>query len=381
MAEQRRPQAPARPVLPAKAAAPPAKPAAKRASATGSKGAPARPQGAPPARRLAGAAASVTQRVRKAGGSAAGSGESSTRGTAESGRAAGGPARAEVRQVSPRSSSTLAAHRPDSGAPRVPTPWAKVAAGSAANVTTRMQERLRERRTARTRLLALRWGKRVAIALGAVGAVWLVLLSPVFAFDAGRLDASGFGSVVDPAEVESVIAAHDGTSLAMLDARAITGELEALVGVREATLTRVWPSGLRVEILSSEPVAAIPDASGGFVLVDDRGEPVDSAAEPPAHLPVVTIPIGTGETRILHGVLAVIDELPVSLRDRVEGVEADTEDSIHFVLRDGPRVEWGSGEQSALKAEVLQVLLDSPEASKADVIDVSAPSLPITRSQ
>ncbi|MFW7415844.1 cell division protein FtsQ/DivIB [Demequina sp. SO4-18] len=263
----------------------------------------------------------------------------------------------------------------------MPTPWAKVAAGSAAKVSTRMQERLRERRTAQTRLRALRWGKRAAIALGAFAAVWLVLLSPVFAFDAEQVEAAGFGSVVDPAQVESVVAAHDGASLATLDTGAVAAELETLVGVREATITRVWPSGLRVEITSSEPVAAIPQEGGGFVLVDDLGDQVDSTEDVPSQLPVVTIPLESGQTRILSGVLDVIDELPVGLRDRVEGIEADTEDSINFVLRDGPRVEWGSGEESALKAEVLQALLESPEASKADVIDVSAPSLPITRAE
>ncbi len=277
------------------------------------------------------------------------------------------------------SSSTLAAHRPTAGP--VPTPWAKVATGSAANVTTRMQERLRERRTARTRLLALRWAKRVAIAGAAVGAGWVVLMSPLLEFDAEKMEAVGHGSVVDPAAVESVVAAHNGTSMILLDTGGIAAELEGLVGVRDASVQRVWPAGLRIAIESAEPVAAIPREGGGFVLVDDRGEQVDSAEQPPDHLPVVTIPITSGETRILDGVLAVIDELPVTLRDRVGGVEAKTEDSIQFVLRDGPRVEWGSGEQSPLKAEVLQVLLDSPEASSAAVIDVSAPSLPITRAE
>ncbi|MDN4479516.1 cell division protein FtsQ/DivIB [Demequina muriae] len=375
MAEPRRPQAPARPAPPRQGS--------PRAANTG------RPRAGAdaPARRSPGAAATFAERAREAGRSivrtsgkaadktsrsrAGGAAKASTRATA----------RTDVRRASPRASSTLAAHRPDPGTSPVPTPWAKVAAGSASTVTTRMQERLRERRTAHTRLLAIRWGKRAAIALGAFGAVWLVLLSPLFAFDAQKVEASGFGSVVDAAQVDEVIAVHDGTSLAMLDTRGIESAIEALVGVRDATVLRVWPAGLRVEIESSEPVAAIPRDGGGFVLVDDRGEPVDSAKEPPAQLPVVTIPITSGETRILDGVLGVIDELPLALRDRVEGVEAETEDSIHFVLRDGPSIEWGSGEQSALKAEVLQVLLDSPEASKADVIDVSAPSLPITRAE
>ena len=257
-----------------------------------------------------------------------------------------------------------------------PTPWERVSAKSH-NVTTRMQERLREKRSAHIRQTALKWGKRLGVVAGVVTAGWLVLLSPIFALDPEATEASGFGSVVSPEQVAEVIAAHAGTSLVMLDAGDISTQLEGLVGVREVEITRVWPAALRVEILSSEPVAAIPQGAA-FLLVDDLGETVDTADAPPEQLPVITIPVGEGSTRILEGVLAVVDEIPVTLRDRVEGIEAQTEDSISFVLRDGPQVEWGSGEQSALKAEVLAALLDSPQTDGVDVIDVSAPSLPIT---
>ena len=240
-----------------------------------------------------------------------------------------------------------------------------------------MQERLRERRSAQTRLTALTWAKRLGIAAAAAGALWIVLLSPVFAFDPEATEASGFGSVVSPAQVDEVITTYAGTSLVMLNTGEISAQIEDLVGVREVEITRVWPAGLRVEILSSEPVAAIPQGEA-YVLVDDRGETVATAQTAPDQLPVITIPVGTGGTRILEGVLDVVDRIPVALRDRVEGIEAQTEDSIRFVLRDGPRVEWGSGEQSALKAEVLAALLDSEQTEGVDVIDVSAPSLPIT---
>jgi len=42
-------------------------------------------------------------------------------------------------------------------------------------------------------------------------------------------------------------------------------------------------------------------------------------------------------------------------------------------------VEWGSAEDNEVKAQVLGVLLESKQARKADVIDVSAPTLPITK--
>ncbi|GIG54292.1 hypothetical protein Dac01nite_10440 [Demequina activiva] len=252
------------------------------------------------------------------------------------------------------------------------TPWAKVSAASS-TVTTRMEERLRERRSAHRRLLTGRWVTRLLIAgAGAVG-VWLLLLSPVFALEQDNVEASGFGTVVDPATVAGIVAQQDGTSLVLVNTGHIEDQLEALVGVRDAVVERVWPAGLRVTLTSAEPVAAIPHGET-FVLLDEDGVQVDEAAEAPAHLPVVNVPLEAENTRILDGVIAVIDQMPVELRERVQDVEATTEDSIHFVLRDGPRVEWGSAEESALKAEVLAVLLQ--EASDAELIDVSAPTLP-----
>ena len=51
-----------------------------------------------------------------------------------------------------------------------------------------------------------------------------------------------------------------------------------------------------------------------------------------------------------------------------------TVDQISLVLRDGRTVEWGSAEQSELKAEVLVPLLKRP----AQRYDVSVPGQPTT---
>ncbi|WP_159450095.1 cell division protein FtsQ/DivIB [Demequina sp. NBRC 110056] len=270
-------------------------------------------------------------------------------------------------------SETQPAHRPSPTSGTLATPWAKTAA-TPSTVSTRMQDRLKEKRSAHRRLLSARWGRRALYAAGGVAAAWVLLMSPVFAFDDDNLEASGFGTVVDPADVEAIVAESAGTSLVLLNTAHVSDRLEELVGVKEARVERVWPAGLRVTIDSAEPVAAIPVADGTFVLLDESGTQVAEAEAAPEDLPVVNVPVDAENSRILDGVIAVIDEVPVSLRDRIQDVEAQTEDSIHFVLRDGPRVEWGSAEESALKAQVLLVLLE--EQADADVIDVSAPTLP-----
>lgn len=220
------------------------------------------------------------------------------------------------------------------------------------------------------------WGRRTGYVLVAGAAVWLVLLSPVFALDAQKVQVTGYGTVVDPAEVRTLIEADAGSSLATLSTGQLTSQLKDIPGVRAAHVERAWPDGLVVTLESREPAAAIPQFGGGYTLVDDEGIHVGKASKAPADLPTLTVP--ADNSKVLKAALAVINSMPADLRDRVDSISAPTVDSVSFKLANGPTVEWGSAEDSELKGEVLQVMLKSKQARKADVIDVSAPTLPIT---
>jgi len=271
---------------------------------------------------------------------------------------------------------------PKRAAPEVPESLVAgtISSGKAAfnNVTTRVLERLGERSKAKHRLALIRWSKRAAYVGVAAAAVWLLLLSPLFALDTDKVEASGFGTVVDPTAVDAVMATHAGTSLALLNTSHIANELREIPGVRGVGVERKWPSGLAIVIESREPVAAVPQTDDSYVLVDDEGVQVGTTAQAPDALPVIEVPVGEDHVRVLASVLGVVDELPAEVAQRVLNIQAQTEDSVTFTLRDGPRVEWGSAEQSALKARVLGVMLQSDAATGASVIDVSAPTLPIT---
>lgn len=243
-----------------------------------------------------------------------------------------------------------------------------------------MQERLAERRRTERRRAAVKWG-RIGLAAGVVVLIlWLALRSPLFSLNPTKVELSGVTPEVDAAAVDAVLTEYDGSSLALLNVPHIADQLRDLVGVQDATVERVWPAGLRVTITPRHPVAAIA-SGGGFVLLDADAVKVGEVDAAPAGLPVLDIPLGTDNDRILNAVLEVVRNLPQDVLDRVSSVGAQTEDTVAFTLRDGPRVEWGSSQDSALKAQVLDVMLTSGAASAADVIDVSAPTLPITRRQ
>jgi cell division protein FtsQ len=220
--------------------------------------------------------------------------------------------------------------------------------------------------------------RRLGVVVAGGGLIWGVWWSPLFALDPSNVDVSTDGSLVQGSDLLAAVAAFDGIALPRLDIGAVEDAMEAVPGVKDVTVSRSWPRGLDIDVVERRPVAAIADATTGYVIVDSDGVGLSIATERPADLPVVTVPLGEGNARILAAALEVAGALPEELSARIDAVRAETEDSVTLFLRDGPRVEWGSGEDSDLKVAVLLLLLRS-DIGAVSVIDVSAPTMPITR--
>ncbi len=244
----------------------------------------------------------------------------------------------------------------------------------------RFAERARAARTLARRQIALVVGGVLVV----LGLGYLVLFSPVFALDPGRATVTGAGTVVAVDQVTAVVAKHEGTPLTRLDVSRLRSEVLQVPGVRDATVTRDWPRGLTIALVSREPVAAVPEqqapkgaSAPGLALLDEDGVQVGRVDAAPAGLPVVSVPVE--QPRTLQAVLSVLRQLPADLAAQVGTVSAQTQDTITMSLRDGVTVEWGSADETALKAAVLHALRASPAAAGVHTIDVSAPRMPITK--
>lgn len=272
--------------------------------------------------------------------------------------------------------------RPPALAPRrdavrdVPT-WERVekAVPPRQPVSTRMVDRLAERKRRERRRRLVAFARLLVAAALVLGAGWAVAASPLLAVRAEAIEWVGLTPEIDAVGAATVVEAAEGASLVMVDLDALESQLALVAGVREATIERVWPHGLRVTLTPRRPVAAVPDPAG-YVLLDAYAIAVGTVTAPPAGIPVVEVPVG--DERVLAAVLEVIRALPADVLVSVGSIAAPTEDSISFTLADGPRVDWGSAEDSALKAQVLEAMLASGAASGVAVVDVSAPTLPIT---
>lgn len=241
-------------------------------------------------------------------------------------------------------------------------------------VSNRLAERLEELRAAKSRARK----KRIGLIAGGIlllGALlWVVAGSPLLALDLEDVKVEGATDLVTENDVRELLTEHEAVPLARLDTGAIRESLLADFAIKDAEVTRAWPTGAHVRLQVRTPVAATP-TEGGFTVLDGDGAELGQAAEEPEGLPLINLGEDTEElAKTISAVLEVMDALPPEILEQVETVGADGPDEVKFTLDSGANVLWGNAEDSDLKVSVLQVLLEVP----ADVYNVASPLSPIT---
>ena len=277
---------------------------------------------------------------------------------------------AETQESKRRSSSLTQRRRARTTVDR-PMPVADAASLLGGEEATDLGDRLRERTRARRILLARRIALTLVTLVLAAGGVWVAFFSPVFAFSSSAVVVSGEdGTLVTADSVRSSIASFEGVPLTRLNTQAVARAVESNVAVRSASVSRRWPTSLRVSVTMRTGMA-VEAASGGYWLVDDQGvafQQVPSAGE----YPLATLPEdrATGAADIASA-LGALDE---ATRAQVAAVTS-TGTQVNFTLRGGQAVKWGTRGDAPQKARVLAALLASVQAS---TYDVSSPNHPVT---
>ena len=281
------------------------------------------------------------------------------------------PSADEEAQEPKRRASSLTQRRRARTTVDRPMPVADAASLLGGEETTDLGDRLRERTRARRILLARRIAITFVTLALAAGGVWVAFFSPVFAFSSSAVVVSGEdGTLVTADSVRSSIASFEGVPLTRLNTQAVARAVESNVAVRSASVSRRWPTSLRVSVTMRTGMA-VEAASGGYWLVDDQGvafQQVPSAGD----YPLATLPEdrATGAADIAS-VLGALDE---ATRAQVSAVTS-TGTQVNFTLRGGQAVKWGTRGDAPQKARVLATLLASVQAS---TYDVSSPNHPVT---
>ena len=281
------------------------------------------------------------------------------------------PSADEEAQEPKRRASSLTQRRRARTTVDRPMPVADAASLLGGEETTDLGDRLRERTRARRILLARRIAIMFVTLALAAGGVWVAFFSPVFAFSSSAVVVSGEdGTLVTADSVRSSIASFEGVPLTRLNTQAVARAVESNVAVRSASVSRRWPTSLRVSVTMRTGMA-VEAASGGYWLVDDQGvafQQVPSAGD----YPLATLPEdrATGAADIAS-VLGALDE---ATRAQVSAVTS-TGTQVNFTLRGGQTVKWGTRGDAPQKARVLATLLANVQAS---TYDVSSPNHPVT---
>jgi cell division protein FtsQ len=218
----------------------------------------------------------------------------------------------------------------------------------------------------------LRWRLVLAtlLVLGLAGAgIWLVFWSSLLA--AEEVEVTG-NSSLSTSEVLEAADVPLGGPLARIDVDRVAARLRVLAPVKSVDVSRAWPHTVRVALVERTPVAVV-ELGSTYRAIDTDGQLFTDYRERPKSLPLIEVSGGADLDAMTEGA-NVVASLPDDIRRDVEHVEVETIDEIRLALTRGRTVVWGSADQAADKARVLDGLLRARPDEKT--YDVSAPGQP-----
>ena len=235
---------------------------------------------------------------------------------------------------------------------------------------------------AEVRRFTARQRRRRMVWIGVAASLLLLVLttlaaaySPLFAVEKVHVVGT---SLLDAAAVEEALQDQVGTPLPLVDESAVKAALIAFPLVQSYSLEARPPHELVVRIVERLPVGLIKTAAG-YTLVDAAGVALSTTEKPAAGRPLLTIAGGTG-SKAFGAVGEVMRALPEAIRGQVTAIAASTPDDVTLTLgATGTEVVWGSADDSAMKALVLQKVMQSRAPESVSAYDVSSPNAVVVR--
>ncbi len=229
--------------------------------------------------------------------------------------------------------------------------------------------RMAARRQALRRRRQIVVGSVAGFVVVALVALYVVLWSPVFAVHDVKVEGA---TILSADDVRQAAGIPEGASLALVDVDGAASHVNALPPVAHATVTREWPTTLRITVTERQPSLSIA-WDGQYLIADASGVVFQTASRAPSGL--IPVAVNPDDRQLVADTGVVYSSLSAGVQKKVRTITAKTPDSITIELKSGPTVVWGDASQSDLKSQVLDSLIDA----KVSVIDVSSPSTPATK--
>lgn len=252
----------------------------------------------------------------------------------------------------------------------------------------RAEERPRKERAPLTRARKLLYTAS-ALAIIAVLYVVLVFFSPLLATQ--KITVRG-ASLLETSQVEQKLEPLRGVPLTRIDEK----KVRELIGqdnvIRSVQVESRPPHELVVTLKERTAVAVVKQGDTYHTVDSDGVSLLESTTQPDTSVPLVRFsgddPKTSAEFRTISTALSA---MPSELLAQVKEAGATSTSSITLTLRDNTTVQWGTAEESELKAKVLLSLRQAiakraqeetsseTQTQKVTVYDVSAPRVPVTR--
>ena len=252
----------------------------------------------------------------------------------------------------------------------------------------RAEERPRKERAPLTRARKLLYTAS-ALAIIAVLYVVLVFFSPLLATQ--KITVHG-ASLLETTQVEQKLEPLRGVPLTRIDEKKVRELLGQDNVIRSVQVESRPPHELVVTLKERTAVAVVKQGDTYHTVDSDGVSLLESATQPDTSVPLVRFSGDDPQTSAeFHTISTALSAMPSELLAQVKEAGATSTSSITLTLRDNTTVQWGTAEESELKAKVLLSLRQAiakraqeetsseAQTQKVTVYDVSAPRVPVTR--
>lgn len=241
---------------------------------------------------------------------------------------------------------------------------------------------------ARRREVARHEGRKRLKLLIALSVITLLSIGALVALQSTWLDIDEVivvGGERTPADqVRSASGIVVGTPLVDLDMVASAEAVEALPWVATAVVTRSWRGTVTAEITERTPAIALPQAGGGFMLIDSGGRQLGAVDERPEWAHVINGLVANGVAgqpapTEIHGVIRLLGLLSADQMATITSVTVDN-GSLVLDLAQGGIVDLGNDSGLADKLVSYDTLRASVDLRCLHRIDLRVHTAPaITR--
>jgi len=204
------------------------------------------------------------------------------------------------------------------------------------------------------------------------GGVWLVEFSPVLVTRSVKVEG------VPPREAASILsraAVPMGTPLARVDTGDIARRVIGTAELASVTVTRSYPSTIRISGSPRVPVLAVKNPQGQVQVVDAGGVAYADVTTVPQGVPLISTVESPSSLESMRAAMAVLRTLSAVQRGKVSNVTVLSPNMVTLEL-DAVKVVWGGASEPELKVKVMTALL---KQKGVRTIDVSAPRTPVIR--